>query len=307
LVLFLVREEHNGGEYYPKAGWSAAWFGLFEVSVAWVEDGTAYVIDQMENPGPQVIRSYGSEDRLKQDVTKVQATLQKQYETARDEKDPKARAALFAKMIQDGTSYDDRAVEHLTQCGPAGVTALTKFAVAGPYQVRLGLTAAAALAGMGAPAKDAVLAKITKEAKEWTDYPWLGREIYKRHELQEQRQFLHALFDNPDLFRNLTEEQENTVRRVLKLCEEYPDLDARGPGRTKLSPVLKGILGIDQPDPKLVTSADEMVELLRTYRKRKAEAEKQEKLAEQALRIQLRENPERLKQLGIDPTEPKKE
>jgi len=70
MVLFLVRPElpGDGARHGAKpSAWlpaSYAGYGGFEVSVAWIEDGTAYAFVQVMNPGPSVLISVGTEAKM---------------------------------------------------------------------------------------------------------------------------------------------------------------------------------------------------------------------------------------------------
>jgi hypothetical protein len=156
--------------------------------------------------------------------------------------DEEKRAELLHAIIKDGTSYDDAAMEQLKDCGKSGIEMLAKFADSGPYSGRCSLCAAVALAEIGGPARRIVLEKIAAEAKLWSETPWWGRQIHGNSDLEHRRQFLHALFENPELFRELTAEQRETIRTVQGLCKKYPALNYRGPGRAKLLPVLDRVI-----------------------------------------------------------------
>lgn len=248
LVLFLTNKGTKYSKERPVAGWAAAhWCGDFDVSVAWVEKGIAYVLHQPINPGPLVPIRWVTEEELKKSVTGLNKAVERQLARARGEKDLAARAKLLAGIVIQTPGLAAPAFGGLEWCGADGVPALRsitgKELIGDPERIAAYRT----LALVGGPARDDLLKLLNTQLKYWKDY---ARKIEYSGRLEPEDEgryrILAAATSNPAAFAQLTPAQRETVRDFREFWAKHPVLSKLGESGDRIQDRLGVALASDK-------------------------------------------------------------
>jgi hypothetical protein len=230
LVVFLKRDEPGFGRGQEVGGWAPAdRFGWFNVSVAWIEDGRAFALQQWINPGPQVMSSAGTEKELQALVEKVNKRIEGTFAKARATKDLGTRADLLAGVVIDAPGFAADALVGLGWCGADALPALRRIVnkeFAGRTEH---LAAYRVMVHVGAAARDDLMKPM-----EWLYEGFKGNaariEYNEDHKIgfnEDERywhQLLRALTADPAAFAGATARQREQLTRLRDLWAKHPVL-----------------------------------------------------------------------------------
>jgi hypothetical protein len=130
MVLFLVRPaaQKSADRQEPRQpAWlpaSYAGHGGFKVSVAWIEDGEAFAFIQVINPGPSVLTSAGTEQRMRACVAEF-GGIQAQLEQALQQQDPGGAATAYRAFTKARFYYASKgSLQLVAEMGMGALPAL---------------------------------------------------------------------------------------------------------------------------------------------------------------------------------------
>lgn len=121
-VLFLIRgmPVHNRG--HAVGSWAPAhWVGDFNVSAVWLEDGHAFALEQIFNPGSQMMSYVSTEAEFKKRVEGINKTVANLLADARAEKSLAARAKILVGIVRQYPGFSPAAFAGLEWCGADAV------------------------------------------------------------------------------------------------------------------------------------------------------------------------------------------
>lgn len=231
VVLFLCDGFSWAGRPVGPGGWSPSGFD-FDTSAVWVEGGTALAVNQLTNPGYQVLVSIGSEQELKAAVQAKNDAVGKTLKEAAD-KSPAERARMLGKIIADTPAFAAEAFALLEKCGKAAVPVTAEMCGAVKPLVGPGeqIAAARTLVRLGKPARKELLNQFDRHLKYWKEQAELIRNVSRLepeygHEWMAKQ--LAELVAQPAAFTDVTAEQAKAVTELRKLWADHPVLSRLG-------------------------------------------------------------------------------
>lgn len=227
VVLFLCDGYSWTGRPVGPGGWSASGFD-FDTSAVWVEDGTALAVDQLSNPGDQVLVSIGTEKELKAAVQAMNKAAANKLKQA-DDKPAAERAKVLGKVIADPPAFAVEAFARLEKCGEAAVPVAAAMCdgvkpAVGPGEQ---IAAARTLVRLGKPAQKQVLKQLDRHLTFWKEQGELIRNVNRLepeygHEWMAKQ--LAELVAQPAAFTDVTAEQATAVAELRKVWADHPVL-----------------------------------------------------------------------------------
>jgi hypothetical protein len=168
MILFLEKKREKRDDPDSKLVWDGAhtWGGA-RVSVAWIEDGDAYVIAQPENPGPQVIVRAGTENELREKVARAGVVLEA-LAKAKSIADLAERAKALEPIAADKNTWIvSLGLAELRGCGVAAVPVLERHLLQPRNDIGRGEAIKALVAAGGEKAGPALAHVLEAELAFW--------------------------------------------------------------------------------------------------------------------------------------------
>ena len=231
VVLFLCDGYSWTGRPVGPGGWSPSGFD-FDTSAVWVEDGTALAVDQIVNPGDQVLVSIGTEKEVKAAVRELNDSAAKALKEA-DEKPAAERAKRLGKFIADTPAFAAEAFARLEKCGKAAVPVAAAMCDGAKPAVGPGeqIAAARTLVRLGKPAQKELLKQFDRHLTFWKEQSALienGRRLEPEYGHEWMAKQLAELVAQPAAFTDATTEQAKAVAELRKLWADHPLLSRLG-------------------------------------------------------------------------------
>ncbi len=231
VVLFLCDGYSWIGRPVGPGGWSASGFD-FDTSAVWVEGGVALALDQLSNPGDQVLVSIGTEKEVKAAVQAMNDAAADKLKQA-DDKPAAERAKLLGKVIADTPGFAAEAFARLEKCGEAAVPVAAAMCdgvkpAVGPGEQ---IAAARTLVRLGKPAQKQLLKQLDRHLTFWKEQAELIRNTNRLepeygHEWMAKQ--LAELVAQPAAFTDVAAEQTTAAAELRKVWADHPVLSRVG-------------------------------------------------------------------------------
>jgi hypothetical protein len=232
LILFLRKGNPTFGEGLTVAGYAAADFDDFEISVAWVENGRTYSLQRvgLTTSGPLGMKSGETEAVMKKTVLELNERIGGLLRVAHADRDQGSRSRLLAEIVKRYRGFAPEAFAGLEWCGPDGLPALRTIVAkdelpghdesAATYRI---------MSLIGPTARNELVGLFDRHFKEFQDLSrWVEYSGRLREDLVGPYRNLVAATTNPAAFTGLTAEQKKLLTEFRTFWAGHPVLSKMG-------------------------------------------------------------------------------
>jgi len=223
VILFLTR---------TAGGWKqAAQHGGMDISVAWIEDGKAYALVQIINPGSVRMVAVGSEETLRKRIVAIRAVRQ-QLAKAEALEVPLERARAIAPLVGNSIGVASAAaVSALGSCGRDGLPVILRLIEESKLAAYHGMLVKELARAGGVDAGPSLLRILKRDLHYWCKTGptlpagwWNGKDVAAKDRVRLQQRYSRTLAAVRALARVQYREAAATTKQLADFWRSLPQL-----------------------------------------------------------------------------------